>query len=672
MLFFLEKKLPSYLFILFTFSLTNAHAEGTQQLIPTSNSSNTVCIALFNGNDGNHKLGAFDCDPKERFYIHVSSDWSNEIIYLGMNSHKFNSSGGNAHFRVKDPNGNIVYPYSGVSTPVLGDAYLTSSSTTGYIASLSEAQVGPKPTGGSSGYDPISITPTMEGLYYIEFNTNSSNRFGGSTNSNHMVWLSYFDVTVAKTHAILRPSPGSHTAIDGRFFSYSWPMYNKLDGSGFKNIDVDYYVYHPTDSMVFKMIWDNVKPGGWNTIFTDHGLQDNGNISEDRKSQLYSDVCKTCISGEFPIFFNNPDPVLYPSATLIPDASFERYTNAYGVNCFEIYANKAGKVEILIDLFGFDFTYSPLTADVLLSEEVTAGTNCLIWDGLSGLGAVVSLLDLNIQVSYYTGELHQPIGDVEDNTNGFNLEVYRPITPNTSEIMFFDDSEVTLFDSYDFEGCSSNCHSFSGNFGDQKWLNTWWYGSTTTIQQIIPNDPSASLAVKWQDFFSKNQNNDVRLDWQSSASFQIDRFDIERSEDGEYFQKIGVVDYTPNRTDFSYLDVDAALLRLYSMYYRLVEVNEQGEHLPSQILEHHFPKDHNFFDAYITQNSNANVIYINFSASQNIQLKIIDAIGNELIEEQSNYNSGKFPVPVQGWSRGIYYVKIDDSQNSAILKFYVG
>lgn len=113
---------------------------------------------------------------------------------------------------------------------------------------MNEARNGPEEVFGAGGFDAISITPTMAGNYYIEFNGNNSTTF----NKPGKHQISYFDVTVAKTNG-LAEGLGNHTAIDGRLNSFQWALYNLTQGTGFSNVDATFFLYQSDDSLTLSV-----------------------------------------------------------------------------------------------------------------------------------------------------------------------------------------------------------------------------------------------------------------------------------------------------------------------------------------------------------------------------------------------------------------------------------
>lgn len=94
------------------------------------------------------------------------------------------------------------------------------------------------------------------------------------------------------------------------------------------------------------------------------------------------------MNGNFPIFVNDPDSTLYPSAKEFPKLRFLEYGRCTGTTCFLYNISKGDQVEVLIDL-NENGVFDLGTSDRLLVDSKPAGTHCLAWDDLDGLGDVV-------------------------------------------------------------------------------------------------------------------------------------------------------------------------------------------------------------------------------------------------------------------------------------------
>nr|MDQ3017557.1 hypothetical protein [Bacteroidota bacterium] len=167
-------------------------AEGTRELAPNASitiggNTTTDLAALHIGSPAYNNFASFgNTNPSSRLYIHVK-DPSKENVFMGFSFGHLNVTSPNpAHiaysYRVKDPNGNIVFGPISVST------------TGANILNWSEAFTGPMQVHGAGGYNAMQLTSANltsqgwsgAGNYYIEF-------LGGQENG---FLIDFWDITV--------------------------------------------------------------------------------------------------------------------------------------------------------------------------------------------------------------------------------------------------------------------------------------------------------------------------------------------------------------------------------------------------------------------------------------------------------------------------------------------
>ena len=95
--------------------------------------------------------------------------------------------------------------------------------------------------------------------------------------------------------------------------------------------------------------------------------------------------------------------------------------------------------------------------------------------------------------------------------------------------------------------------------------------TTTCAQVTIVVDPCVILPVDFLQFSAVQRSNAIDLDWKIITSEQISHFEVERSEDGNHFKKIGTVNggtVKNTAARFSYQDADPNV-NSNILYYRI-------------------------------------------------------------------------------------------------------
>lgn len=325
------------------FAISSAFADGTKQFMPYEKTVDGVMqgkgetyltIAAQEGGNAasrpfaryNGKKSPYEsCDEPHRLHIHIEKP-EDETICFGFGSKIGGSGEKYLHFRVKDPDGNIVkvMKLSGgtltevtASGGVKNDIAVPTATGAGYIGSYAEAYYGPKKnkageTINSNGYEPYFVIPTKKGDYWIEFDNGDD--IGTEGSNRNALSLKYFDVSVIDNT--------TDKALSGRIWSRAWG----LDTNGSDH--PTYTTFYPmsTDKYVSKVYLAGFKPYKFVVACNSFGSQYTKNCEEDRKSLFQPQVTQPDKDPydempEYQIFLTQPDPKLWGEAQIpnVPD-----------------------------------------------------------------------------------------------------------------------------------------------------------------------------------------------------------------------------------------------------------------------------------------------------------------------------------------------------------------
>ncbi|HBY21288.1 MAG TPA: hypothetical protein DEG71_09850 [Clostridiales bacterium] len=433
------------LFVLSTFT----YAEGTIEITKLSTSKGKLQI-MTSFSD----FALYNCNESQRLNITIYN--VGETVYYGFGT-IINGSGvarTDVTYRIKNPSGVVVK--SGTLT----------NSGAGYISTYAKAVAGPSAVVGASGYGALSFVPEVTGNYYIEFNYNTA--------TGDRRTFDFFDITVVNA---------TNQAIKGRVWSKAWQLSvgnytNQFDGSFFVYAD---------DGIITSLDFNKIQPYVFTVSANATGCFNSGNPYTDRMS-----TSGLHTYPQYKIFLNEPDPNCFPVGNfgnIVAPATFSGC--APKDFCINITVDKAGRVEIMLDLNGID-GYQPYTEDVFILQAVVAGVNCISWNGLDGLGNPLAVgTDVKSRISFLNGLTHLPLYDVEQHINGYKVKIVKPITPDSIPTLFWDDTRVG--GGTELNGCNatvSGCHTWIGDgssgIGNVNTVNTWWYASNNK-NNIITN-----------------------------------------------------------------------------------------------------------------------------------------------------------------------------------------
>ena len=470
------------------FSSAQLFAEGTRQLEPPGAPASSFCrIGLMNDTSQNRiPFAGVGCPEPYRLNVFIR-DFTTEKIYFGFGDFCNYSNDSliynDVRFQIKDPSGIPVPGFSLQALPSI-------PGNPGYISSRNEALNGPDINlSNPSGYLPLCITPTRNGNYIIEFD----NPEVGASSSRV---LKYFDVTVAR----------GTLPLNGRLWSQAWQLSSGSVSTKDYGSFANFFIYSD-DSIVTRFNCNGLAGGIWAIYSNQWGCSTSGPWTDRR----HSVIGNATVQPQYKIFLNDPDSLAFPSAKVGELLSF----NMQAIDCdtaitFTANVNKSGNIEILIDAP----PYNPAGVgpeDVQLVYDVSSGFNTLLppWNGKDGFGnPLANGTVIQAQIKFLNGLSNIPLFDVEDNPNGFKVDIQRPMpaSGNTRLRIFWDDSPlppqynptVNTADGCTWSGIPpvTGCHEWStdNGVGNMNTVNSWWYyttNSSLTLPVTLKLKPSA-------------------------------------------------------------------------------------------------------------------------------------------------------------------------------------
>jgi cyanophycinase-like exopeptidase len=222
---------------------------------------------------------------------------------------------------------------------------------------------------------------------------------------------------------------------------------------------------------------------------------------------------------------------------------------------------------------------------------------------------------------------------------------------------------------YAVPGTQTGTHSFNvagfNNGSGGSWQN--WSVTDQTFGSVASNAPQCSvLGMKLQGFSLTRVEADVLLKWQTTEEINSSFFMIQRSTNGKDFTTVGQVPASIHSTavkTYGYTDPGVTSLRSKVVYYRLQLVDRDGhtEFSPVKMIQLNgnasgisiFPNPATYYTTFYTEN-----------AAKGEGVNIYSALGKRVY---SGILKGPvFSLPVGGFSKGIYFVKIGNLTGSFI------
>ena len=188
----------------------------------------------------------------------------------------------------------------------------------------------------------------------------------------------------------------------------------------------------------------------------------------------------------------------------------------------------------------------------------------------------------------------------------------------------------------------------------------------------------APLPVKLISFTAKAIEKDAILNWSTATERNNDHFDVERSNDGVIFTKIGEVNGAGNSTSivkYAFTDARVADMSTQNVYYRLKQVDFDGSFEYSNLATVTFAKQGVVSILNVQPNPFAGNLVVNYNLPDqgNVTIRIIDAQGRIVASNDINANKGfnTSEFNTADYAKGIYFISVNYNGSSTNYKMLV-
>jgi hypothetical protein len=269
--------------------------------------------------------------------------------------------------------------------------------------------------------------------------------------------------------------------------------------------------------------------------------------------------------------------------------------------------------------------------------------NVVYLDGTSGNVIATDVVD----VTWYINE---------ETANGSDI---------TATFQWNTSDEMTNFD---------KTQAFVSNYHTNKWNNgtasaalgnnpyTLTESEITSFSPFIVASDANVLPVELLYFYAEKEGKNVRLDWQTATELNNSHFDVEWSTSGIYFENIGEVAGAGKTNEIQFYDFLHVSPALDLNYYRLKQVDFDGQFEYSKIIQ-------------LTTNKTQQVIVkvfpnpvsdiLNIETTRPTIIQIINATGQVLKEQQISPTS---KISVEDLPAGIYFLKAGNQVQKIIKR----
>lgn len=200
-------------------------------------------------------------------------------------------------------------------------------------------------------------------------------------------------------------------------------------------------------------------------------------------------------------------------------------------------------------------------------------------------------------------------------------------------------------------------------------IATFSQNNITSFSKFTVGDDDIVLPIELLSFNATCKNSIVALDWITTTEINNDYFVIEKSLNGQDFTPIATV--LGNGTSYTthyYTTIDENP-NLGINYYRLKQIDYNGEYTYSDIVSIDVKKNEN---KVIVYENNSDCIVINSSEFREIlEVRIVDVLGKEIYIKKIINESLPIYISKSELITGIYYVQCISNTEIITKKIYV-
>ena len=232
------------------------------------------------------------------------------------------------------------------------------------------------------------------------------------------------------------------------------------------------------------------------------------------------------------------------------------------------------------------------------------------------------------------------------------------------------------------EGTLAPAYAYPGRFGTMFFASYPHYnGFNGKLDELrIYNRALTQLEIikvlptQLTSFTAINNNNNIKLQWQTQFEQNTKYYTVQRSTDGVNFTVVDKVSATGNSAvplTYNYTDVLPAMLQnKTTIFYRLQTFDTEGRFFNSQVVAVHLDKKD--VQLLVFPNPAKDVLQIQTSGvTGQATLSITDAAGVQLSTREIllQLGSNSIPVNVSQFAMGIYYIRLSNGKDNFTKQF---
>jgi YHYH protein/Secretion system C-terminal sorting domain len=204
-----------------------------------------------------------------------------------------------------------------------------------------------------------------------------------------------------------------------------------------------------------------------------------------------------------------------------------------------------------------------------------------------------------------------------------------------------------------------------------------FYGTKTTTIKVTTIPAGATtytgpiLPVELLDLSANLVDNKTILKWLTTSEKELKCFEIESSNNGTDFRKIGIVKANGNSTsNTNYLFIDDQLLNDLK-YYRLKQIDNNGKYSYSKIVSLHNNNDNNEIGIFPNPVANLLILQAKGINNSSLDIELFNTNGQLIKKQQFLQGSTICYIETAALVNGIYFVAVSNGTSKKIYKVVV-
>jgi len=197
-----------------------------------------------------------------------------------------------------------------------------------------------------------------------------------------------------------------------------------------------------------------------------------------------------------------------------------------------------------------------------------------------------------------------------------------------------------------------------------------WAVSSGANTKGAPNGGQNLLPITLTSFTAKFQHGDVQLQWSTAMEENNDYFSIERSQDGGHFNEIGQINGAGSSLEHSHYQFTDVNPLSGMAYYRLKQVDLNGDFSYSYIIESTAVRKVADFEVF-SNDTHELELHWQANSQNSIQLHIYNLSGQliyaNILESHTGANSCS--LPVYSIPSGLYLVQLKNNSGIEMIKW---